>query len=136
MSAEEKGTEEKAEEPTAEGKSARGKMGDGIKQGIGVLSAFKDALEETIQEARDRGDLSTERAREVMKEALEKAQSAGERARDCLDFAHQADMDTLKGAMKSIRERRKELEESVFGSSKDDAEPEEEAASEDGAKQE
>ena len=111
-------------------------MGDGIKQGIGVLSAFKDALEETIQEARDRGDLSTDRAKEVMKEALDKAQSAGERARDRLDFAHQDDVDTLTGAMKSVRQRVKDLEKSVFGSSKDDAESEEESDSEEGAKQE
>ena len=133
---EEKGTGEEAEKPAAESKSTRGKMGDGIKQGIGVLSAFKDALEETIQEARDRGDLSTDRAKEVMKEALDKAQSAGERARDRLDFAHQADVDTLMGAMKSVGDRVKELEESVFGSSKDEAEPEEEPAPEGGAKKE
>ena len=55
---------------------ARQKMGEGIKQGIGVLSALKEALEETIQEARERGDLSTGRAKEVMKEALGKAQAA------------------------------------------------------------
>ena len=71
-----------------------------------------------------------------MKEALDKAQSAGGRARDRLDFANQADVDALKGALKSVRERVKELEESVFGSSKDDAEPEEESASGGGAKQE
>ena len=51
-------------------------MEDGIKQGIGVLSAFRDALEETIQEARDRGDLSADRAKGVMKEALDRAQAA------------------------------------------------------------
>ena len=103
-------------------RSARAKVSDGIKQGIGVLSAFKDALEETIQEARDRGDLSTDRAKEVMKEALDKAQTAGEKARDRLDFPSQADMDSLKGAVQSIRDRVSELEESVFGSSKDEGE--------------
>ncbi|MSR19466.1 MAG: hypothetical protein EXR91_00595 [Gemmatimonadetes bacterium] len=45
-------TEEKSEDG---GRGSRQKMGDGIKQGLGVLSAFKDALEETIQEARERG---------------------------------------------------------------------------------
>lgn len=40
-------------------KSAREQVSDGIRQGIGVLSAFKDALEETINEARERGDLSS-----------------------------------------------------------------------------
>ena len=41
---EERGAEGKAEEPATESRNTRGKMGDGIKQGIGVLSAFKDAL--------------------------------------------------------------------------------------------
>lgn len=101
-----------------ESKTRRDKVGDGIKQGIGVLSAFRDALEETIQEARDRGDLSTERAKEVMKGALDKAQSAAEGARGRLDFATHADVDSLKGALDSIRDRVSSLEESVFGASK------------------
>jgi polyhydroxyalkanoate synthesis regulator phasin len=101
-------------------RGARGKMGDGIRQGIGVLSAFRDALEETIQEARDRGDLSTDRAREVMKDALDKAQAAGERARDRLDFATHSDMDAVRGALEDLRARLARLEESVFGASTDD----------------
>ncbi len=146
MSEQEKGTADKAEangdenaHASAHGsaddsKSARAKMGDGIKQGIGVLSAFKDAIEETIQEARDRGDLSTERAKEVMKEALDKAQTVGERARDKLDFANQTEMDSLKGAMQAVRQRLSNLEESVFGSSKDDDKHEEKPAPEDDSK--
>lgn len=146
MSEQEKGTADKAEangdenaHGSADGsaddsKSARAKMGDGIKQGIGVLSAFKDAIEETIQEARDRGDLSTERAKEVMKEALDKAQTVGERARDKLDFANQTEVDSLKGAMQAVRKRLSNLEESVFGSSKDDDKHEEKPASEDDSK--
>jgi polyhydroxyalkanoate synthesis regulator phasin len=96
-------------------------MGDGIRQGIGVLSAFKDALEETIQEARERGDLSSERAKEVMKETLERAQGAAEGAKEKLDFASQADMDSVRTAVDSIKERLAELEESVFGASKESA---------------
>ena len=94
-------------------RSAR--LGDGIRQGIGVLTAFKDALEETIQEARDRGDLSTERAREVMKDALGKAQSAAGEARDRLDFAHQGELEALRSAVDSIRDRVASLEAHVFG---------------------
>ena len=88
-----------------EKKSAKGKVSDGIKQGIGVLSAFKEALEETIQEAKERGDLSTERAREFMKDALDKAQSAAEEAKERLDFVSQRDFDRLKGAVDTIKER-------------------------------
>ena len=108
-----------AGEDTSQGTG--GRMGDGIRQGIGVLSAFKDALEETIQEARDRGDLSTERAKEVMKETLERAQGAAEGAKDKLDFASQADMDSVRTAVDSLRGRLAELEESVFGASKEEA---------------
>ena len=95
---------------TEEKKGAREKVSDGIKQGIGVLSAFKEALEETIQEAKERGDLSTERARQVMKEALEKAQSAAEDARGRLDFVTQNELDGLKGAVDMIKERVSALE--------------------------
>jgi polyhydroxyalkanoate synthesis regulator phasin len=92
-----------------------GRMGDGIRQGIGVLSAFKDALEETIHEARERGDLSADRAKEVMKEALEKAQSAAEGAKDRLDFAHQDELEDLADALASLRTRVSVLEQKVFG---------------------
>ncbi|MDX1494736.1 MAG: hypothetical protein R3253_11780 [Longimicrobiales bacterium] len=120
--------EPEAEGPEGEGhaeagsRSRRDRMSDGIRQGIGVLSAFKDALEETIQEARDRGDLSTDRAKEVMKEALERAQSAAEEAKGKLDFAHHAEveetrteMETLKASFEALRQRVQALEESVFG---------------------
>jgi len=96
------------------GKGAREKMGEGIRSSIGVLSAFKDALEETIQEARDRGDLSTDRAKEVMKEALNKAQTAASGARERLDFAHQTEFEELSATVESLRERIVALEERVL----------------------
>ena len=102
-------------------KTRRRKVGDGLKQGLGFLSAFKDALEETIQEARERGDLSTDRAKEVMKEALDKAQAAGERARERLDFAHQTELEGLREAVESLRERVRALEASAFGAATDAA---------------
>ena len=114
-------------------KGGRRKVGAGIRQGLGFLSAFKDALEETIQEARDRGDLSGERAKEVMKEALDKAQAAGERARDRLDFATHSDMDAVRGELEGLRARLARLEENVFGAPTDD-ETDPEPRPEEGAK--
>lgn len=93
-----------------EKKGAKNKVSDSIKQGIGVLSAFKEALEETIQETKERGDLPTERAREVMKGALEKAHAAAEDARERLDFATQNELDGLKSTIDTIRERVSALE--------------------------
>jgi polyhydroxyalkanoate synthesis regulator phasin len=93
-----------------EGRGKRRRMSDGIKQGIGVLSAFKDALEETIQEARERGDLSTERAKSVMKDALERAQSAASGAREKLDFAHQGELEALRVQVEGLQNRIAHLE--------------------------
>ncbi len=86
------------------------RVSEGIRQGIGVLSAFKEALEETIQEARDRGDLSTDRAKQVMRDALERAQSAAGDARERLDFAHQSDLDDLREELDTLRARVSALE--------------------------
>lgn len=100
---------------TGERKSTKEKVSDGIKQGIGVLSAFKDALEETITEARERGDLSPERAKEVMKSALHKAQEAAEGARERLDFASQKEFDALARSVEELRGRVSALEERLRG---------------------
>ena len=90
---------------TDEKKSTKDKVSDGIKQGIGVLSAFKDALEETITEARERGDLSPERAKEVMRSALHKAQEAAGEARERLDFVSQKEFDALAQRVAALEEK-------------------------------
>jgi polyhydroxyalkanoate synthesis regulator phasin len=90
-----------------------------------VLSAFKDALEETIQEARERGDLSSEKAKQAVREALDRAQTAAEGAREKLDFAHQSQIDGLREAVESLGARVAELERAVFGGGDSEPEPEE-----------
>jgi polyhydroxyalkanoate synthesis regulator phasin len=110
---------------TDERKSAREKVSDGITQGIGVLSAFKDALEETINEARERGDLSSDRAKEAMKGALSRAQEAAEGARERLDFVTQRDFDALGDVVEGIRARVAALEDRFGGSAGDPAAEEE-----------
>lgn len=96
-------------------KGARQKVSDGINKGIGVLSAFKDALEETIEEARERGDLSAERAREIMKDAMSRAQQAAEGAREKLDLAREAELDELRGVVDGLRRRIERVEAEIFG---------------------
>jgi polyhydroxyalkanoate synthesis regulator phasin len=120
-------TEEKQDDEDKRG--AREKVSDGIKQGIGVLSAFKEALEETIQEAKEKGDLSTDRARELLKEALEKAQSVAEDAKDRLDFVTQKEFDGLGGVVDVIKQRVAALENHL-GFGKGDAEGSDAAESE------
>lgn len=100
-------------------KGARAKVSDGIKQGIGVLSAFKDALEETINEARERGDLSSDRAKQVMKDALHRAQEAAEGAKERLDFVSQKEFDGLTEALERVKERVAALEARIGGQDAD-----------------
>ncbi|MDH5758639.1 MAG: hypothetical protein OEZ65_03555 [Gemmatimonadota bacterium] len=104
-----------------ESRSAREKVSDGIRQGIGVLSAFKDALEETINEARERGDLSTDRAKEVMKDALGKAQDAAEGARERLDFVARREFEALQAAVEDLARRVGALEGESAEDSDDDS---------------
>lgn len=89
---------------------AKEKVSEGIRQGIGVLSAFKEALEETIHEARERGDLSADRAKQVMKDALDKAQSAAGDAKVRFDFAHQSEVEALRAEVAELRARVEALE--------------------------
>ena len=91
-------------------RSAKEKVSEGIRQGIGVLSAFKEALEETIQEARERGDLSTDRAKQVMRDALDRAQAAAGEARERFDFVTQAELETLRAQVEELRARVSVLE--------------------------
>lgn len=86
------------------------RVSEGIRQGIGILSAFKEALEETIQEARDRGDLSADRAKQVMKDALDRAQAAADDAKERLDFAHQSELEALRAEVSALRLRVEALE--------------------------
>jgi len=83
---------------------------EGLKQGLGVLSALKDALEETIAEARERGDLSAERAREAVRTALSRARDAAGEARERLDFATRQELEELRDAVSELKVRLENLE--------------------------
>jgi polyhydroxyalkanoate synthesis regulator phasin len=75
-----------------------------------MLSAMKDAIEETLKEAKERGDLSPERAKEVMRSTLEKAQEKAGEARDALDFVKQKEFDLLKKVVERVELRVAEIE--------------------------
>ena len=93
-----------------ERKGARGRVSDGIRQGLGVLSALKDALEETITEARERGDLSPDRAKDALRSALNRAQEAAGEARERFDFVPQRDFDQLRDKVEEMSVRLENLE--------------------------
>jgi polyhydroxyalkanoate synthesis regulator phasin len=86
-------------------RSRRERVSDGFQRGLGVLSAFKDALEETIAEARERGDLSTDRAREVMRGAMGRARDATAEARERFDFVTQQEFDDLARRVSALEDQ-------------------------------
>ena len=87
-----------------------GGIRDGIDKGLGMLSAFKEAIDETITEARERGDLSQDRAKEIMREALDRAQEAADGAREKFDFVTRKQMDGLRGEMDAMGARIRRIE--------------------------
>ena len=80
-------------------------IGQGIRQGIGVLTAFKEAIEETIQEAVDRGDLRPERAKEALSTALGRAQEAVGDVRERLEWASHRELEELRAEVAELRQR-------------------------------
>jgi polyhydroxyalkanoate synthesis regulator phasin len=83
----------------------RAGIGDGIRTGIGVLTAFKEAVEETLQEAVDRGDLKPERAKQALTDALSRAQGAVGDVRERLDFVSRKEFDELRAEVAELRRR-------------------------------
>lgn len=87
----------------------RGNVGDevreGIRAGIGILSAIKDAVEETIQDMANRGELSQERAREAVRTTMDRAQVAFDDARIRFDFVPRREFEALKAEVADLRSR-------------------------------
>ena len=85
----------------------------GIRQGMNLLGAMRDAIEETVHEARERGDLSPERAKDVIRSTLERAQTKADEAREAFDFVKQKEFDGLEAAVDGLRERIRSIERSL-----------------------
>jgi polyhydroxyalkanoate synthesis regulator phasin len=92
-------------------RSGAGGIGDGIRTGIGILTAFKEAVEETLQEAVDRGDLSPNRAKQAMQGAADRLQAGLEDARDRFDVVTRRDFEALRDELADLRVRIARLEE-------------------------
>jgi polyhydroxyalkanoate synthesis regulator phasin len=83
---------------------------DSGREGIGILSTLREALDEVINEARDKGGMNAERAREAMKVAMNRARVAAEEARERLDFATEQDVQELRDAVAELKVRLENLE--------------------------
>lgn len=84
-------------------------MGDevreGIRAGIGILSALKDAIEETVDDMMDRGELSQDRAREAVRTTMERAQAAFDDARTRFEFVPRQEFEELVEDVVELRRR-------------------------------
>lgn len=80
-------------------------IGEGIRNGVGVLTAFKEAIEESIQEASARGDLSPERAKQFLGDALHRVQDTVVDVRDRLDVVPRREFEALQAEVAELRSR-------------------------------
>ena len=111
MSEAEKGAKDETEPKKDEGASESIKAG--IRQGLGMLAAMKDAIEETLREAKERGDLTPERVKDVMRSTLEKAQEKAGEAREAIDFVKQKEFDVLKELVERLDVRVADIEQKL-----------------------
>src|SRR5688572_27441972 len=87
---------------------------EGIKEGVravtGILAALKDAIEETIDDIKVRGDVSPDRAKQAAKETMHKAQDAFDEMRERIDFVPRKEVDALRAEIEALRVRVAALE--------------------------
>jgi polyhydroxyalkanoate synthesis regulator phasin len=93
------------EQQQVQGSGRKLSIGEGIRSGIGVLTAFKEAIEETIQEANARGDLSPDRARQFLGDALHKAQETVGEVRERLEWVPRKEFEALQAEVADLRRR-------------------------------
>ena len=79
-----------------------GRLKRGWNRGLGFLSAVKEAIDETLDEARDRGDLNPQRAKEIMREALDRAQEAAGEAKSRLEFVPRKEFEALQARVEAL----------------------------------
>ena len=103
------------EDATEQGARSRrkgrgGSVSDGIQQGLAVLSALGEVLEETLRETRDRGEASTGRAKEALRSAAARAQEAAGEARERFNLVSRTDFEQLQERVEELDRRLKNLE--------------------------
>ena len=82
---------------------------EGIKEGVravtGILAALKDAIDETINDIKVRGDLDPTRAKQAAKDTMSKAQEAFDDMKERVDFVPRKEYDALRAEVDALRAR-------------------------------
>ena len=81
-----------------------------FRRGARAFGAFREALGDTIREARERGDFAPDRAREVMRDAVGRAREATHDARERFDFVTRGEYETLVRRVRELEDRVREAE--------------------------
>ncbi|HSL69358.1 MAG TPA: hypothetical protein VK864_03910 [Longimicrobiales bacterium] len=97
------------------GDSAKEGIKEGVRAVTGFLAALKDAIEETMRDVRDTGDLDPERARSAMRATMKRAQEAMDDVKERIDFVPRKEIDALNEEISALRARVTELEMKVGG---------------------
>lgn len=85
-----------------------GEVRDGIRAGLGILSAMKDAIEDTIEELLGKGETPVEgddAARQATDRAREAARKAARQAADRLDVVTRDELDAVRAEVAELRAR-------------------------------
>lgn len=86
---------------------------DSGREGLGILATLREALDEVMAEAKGKGGISADRAREAVRGAMVKAREAAGEARERLDFATEQDVRDLREAVSELKVRLENLERRV-----------------------
>jgi polyhydroxyalkanoate synthesis regulator phasin len=87
---------------------------EGIKEGVravtGILAALKDAIEETIDDIKERGDLDPTRVKQAAKDTMHRAEGAFEDMKERVDFVPRKEFEALRAELEALRIRIAALE--------------------------
>lgn len=86
-----------------ERQSARDGIREGLRAGMDILAAFKEAVEEALGEMKERGDISPDRAREAIRTTMQRAQEAMDLARERLDFVPRREFEALREEVAALQ---------------------------------
>lgn len=86
----------------------RPEAGDAFREGVravtGILGALREAVEQTFDELKEKGDISPERAREAAQSTMRRAQEAVEEVRERLEFVPRREFEALKQEVATLRQ--------------------------------